>query len=70
MSLFHHISFEHTDPLGGGLREDIEKEQHESDSITLDAPDGQQLADSWAKIVGDLKKDPDWFNMTDDESTS
>lgn len=74
MSLFHHhttsISFQQSDPLGGGLREEIEHEQHESEAITLDAPDGDQLADSWAKIVGDVKKDPDWFDFSEDDSAA
>lgn len=70
MSLFHHISFQQTDPLGGGLREDIEHEQLEAEAITLDAPDGDQLADSWEKIVGDVKKDPDWFDFTEDDSAA
>lgn len=70
MSLFHHISFQQTDPLGGGLREDIEYEQLEAEAITLDAPDGDQLADSWEKIVGDVKKDPDWFDFTEDDSAA
>ena len=70
MSLFHHISFSQTDPLGGGLREEIEHERNEAESITLDAPDGDQLADSWEKIVGDVKKDPDWFDFTEDDSAA
>ncbi len=70
MSLFHHISFQVSDPLGGGLREDIENEQLEAEAITLDAPDGDQLADSWAKIVGDVKKDPDWFDFSEDDSAA
>lgn len=71
MSLFHHhISFQKTDPLGGGLREEIEREQHESESITLDAPDGDQLATSWSKIVEDVEKDPDWFSFTEDDSAA
>lgn len=74
MSLFHHtihsISFQKSDPLGGGLREEIEREQNESEAITLDAPDGDQLADSWSKIVGDVKQDPDWFDFTEDDSAA
>lgn len=68
MSLFHHITFRKSDPLGGGLREDILHEQQEADAITLEAPDGDQLADSWAKIVGDVKKDPEWFDFSDEDS--
>ena len=70
MSLFHHISFQVSDPLGGGLREDIENEQLEAEAITLDAPDGDQMDDSWAKIVGDVKKDPDWFDYSEDDSAA
>lgn len=70
MSLFHHITFSKSDPLGAGLREDIEQERREADAITLDAPDGDQLADSWAKIVGDVKKDPEWFDSNDDVTAS
>jgi hypothetical protein len=70
MSLFHHISFEQSDPLGGGLREEIEQEQHEPEAIFLDDTDGQQLSDAWEEIVHDVKKDPDWFDFSDDESAA
>jgi hypothetical protein len=70
MSLFHHISFQQSDPLGGGLREDIEREQRESDAMTLDAPDGGDLVRAWDEILVDVEKDPDWFKFTDEDSTT
>lgn len=70
MSLFHHMSFSKTDPLGGGLREEIENEQRESDAMTLEAPDGDQLVRSWDEILVDVEKDPDWFSFTNDDSAT
>lgn len=68
MSLFHHhVSFSQTDPLGGGLREEIEHEQLEPEAIMLGDEDGSQLVTTWQHIAEDVEKDPDWFAFSDDD---
>ena len=68
MSLFHHpITFTRTDPLGGGLREEIEHEQLEPEAITLGDEDGSQLVTTWQHIAEDVEKDPEWFQFSDDD---
>jgi len=65
-SLFHHISFQQADPLGDGLREEIEAEQLEPEAIRL-YEDESQLEQRWQEIQEDVKKDPDWFHFTEEE---
>lgn len=73
MALIHHtnhgIKFTKSDPLGGGLREEIEQEQRES-AIVLGDEDGTQLSRSWEQIVADVEKDPDWFTFTNDDEAA
>ncbi len=67
MIFFHKISLPKVDPLGGGLAEEIEAEQEESDAITLEESlDGELIAEQWNQAVEELEKDPDWFNFSDD----
>lgn len=71
MSLFHRsISFSQTDPLGGGLREEIEHEQLEPEAIMLGDEDGSQLITTWQHIAEDVEKDPDWFQFSDDDDAA
>lgn len=66
MALFHRskISFEQQDPLANGLSDEISAEQHEAESfVSLDDVSGDELSESWTKIVKDAKKDPDWFTF-------
>lgn len=61
--LFHTISFQKADPLGGGLSEEIQAERLEPEAITLE--DGVvegELETRWQEIEQDLKKDPSWFS--------
>lgn len=67
MSLFqHHISFKRIDPLGDGLREEIEQEQLEPEAITSFDEDGEELISRWQKIEEDIEQDPEWFKFTDE----
>jgi len=67
MPLFHHhIAFKKIDPLGDGLREEIEQEQLEPEAITTFDEDGEQLIERWRKIEQDIEKDPEWFTFTDE----
>jgi hypothetical protein len=68
MSLFHHISFNQVDPLGDGLREEIQQEQTEQESITLeDGVDEGQLSQFWQSVEADIQEDPEWFHFSEDE---
>ena len=63
ISLFHHISLPKVDPLGGGLREEIEAEQLELEAITLE--DGViegELEAKWQSIEEEFKKDPEYYS--------
>lgn len=68
MSFFHHISLSQPDPLGGGLREEIEQEQLEPEAqeFTEDL-DANILAERWDEVVDALHHDPDWFDSNQDE---
>jgi hypothetical protein len=64
MSIFHrHITFEKHDPLDDGLRDDINAEQQENDSFSLEDISGDELSEQWTKIVKDARKDPNWFTF-------
>jgi hypothetical protein len=69
MSLFHHhIAFKQIDPLGDGLREEIQQEQMEPESITLEeGVDEGQLSQFWQSVEADIQEDPEWFNFTEEE---
>ncbi len=69
MSIFHHqhISFETADPLGNGLGDEIAAEQREADAIrSLDDVSAEELNQKWNVIVEDIKKDPEWFDFSND----
>lgn len=55
MTLFHHtISFPAVDPLGDGLAEEIEAEQHEPEAMSLNADvDSNDLSAYWQYVVAD-----------------
>lgn len=63
-NLFHHISLSTVDPLGGGLREEIEAERLEPEAFTLEEGviEGKLEAD-WEKMEGELKKDPEYYSI-------
>lgn len=70
MPLFsHHVSFKQIDPLGGGLREEIEAERQEPDAIvSLDeGVDEGKLSEYWRSVASDVEKDPEWFTFSEDE---
>lgn len=64
-NLFHHvISFRRADPLGDGLREEIEAEQLEPEAITLqEGVNEGELEAFWQEVERDIKKDPQWFRF-------
>jgi len=67
MQLFHHISFKKADPLGDGLREEIEAEQLEPEAITLEEGVNEgELEQYWQSVENDIDKDPEWFRFSDD----
>jgi len=68
MSLFkHHIAFKNIDPLGGGLREEIQNEQLEPQAITLEETiNEQQLDDYWQSVESDIESDPEWFKFSEE----
>jgi hypothetical protein len=68
MSLFHHISFQTVDPLGGGLREEIDAEQNDPEAIALDeAIDDEKLSNYWQDVGRDVENDPTWFRFDSEE---
>lgn len=68
MSLFHHVSFQTPDPLGGGLREEIIAEQEEPEAIeSLEDVDGKSLSQFWSSVEQDIEHDPEWFKFSEDE---
>lgn len=67
MPLFHHVSFAKVDPLGGGLDEEIAREQQEPEAMTLDDVTESELAQYWDSVESDIEKDPEWFHFTEDE---
>jgi hypothetical protein len=68
MSFFHHVSLPQVDPLGGGLREEIQNEQREPESQDFaDDLDANILAERWDEVVNDLHHDPEWFDFSHDE---
>lgn len=68
MSFLHHISLPQPDPLGAGLREEIEEEQQESESQEFASDlDATVLAERWEAVVNDLHNDPEWFDFSHDE---
>lgn len=67
MQLFHHtVSFKKVDPLGDGLREEIEAEQLEPEAIRLE-DDYSELSERWQQIEEDIRKDPEWFTFSNEE---
>jgi len=68
MSLFHHVSLPQPDPLGGGLREEIQAEQLETEAITLEEGiDEGALSQYWQGVEQDIEKDPTWFTFDNEE---
>ena len=68
MSLFHHVSLPTPDPLGGGLREEIQAEQLETEAITLEEGiDEGALSQYWQGVEEDIQKDPTWFTIDNEE---
>jgi hypothetical protein len=68
MSLFHHVSLPTPDPLGGGLREEIQAEQLEGESISLEEGiDEGALSQYWQGVEEDIEKDPTWFTFDNEE---
>ena len=67
MLFTHHIKFKKIDPLGDGLREEIQAEQLEPEAIRLDEePTEDQQRDYWDQVQKDIADDPEWFHFSQD----
>lgn len=67
MSLFHHVHLPKVDPLGDGLRDEIQREQLEPEAITLRDVSEEELESYWNSVESDIQKDPEWFHFSEDE---
>jgi len=68
MLFHHHISFKKIDPLGDGLREEIEQEQLEPEAIALEEGVNEgELSAYWQSVEQDIEKDPEWFKFSNEE---
>jgi len=67
LNLFHRVTFSKIDPLGDGLREEIQAEQLEPEAITLEEGVNEgELEQYWQSVEEDISKDPQWFRFTDE----
>lgn len=65
---FHHLSLPKVDPLGGGLREEIQAEKLEAEAITLEeGVDENALTNYWQGVEHDIEQDPTWFRFNNEE---
>ena len=66
---FHRsVSFKKVDPLGDGLREEIQHEQLEPEAITLEEGINEgELSDYWQSVESDIEQDPEWFRFSEDD---
>lgn len=63
----HHISFGKIDPLGDGLREEIQAERLEPEAITLDdGIDANELVERWQAIESDIEQDSEWIHSNEE----
>ncbi len=64
---FHHkLAFAKIDPLADGLGDEIDAERAESDHIDLKEQFDPELEQRWEAIVDDVRKDPKWFDFSDE----
>lgn len=62
------LTFSPADPLGDGLREQIEAEQQDSEAIKLEEGLQDDAIDNyWSHVEQDIKADPEWFDFADAE---
>ncbi len=68
MSIFRHkIQFSKVDPLANGLAEEIAAEQREAEAIhSFEDTSAEELDRFWTGVVKDIKKDPDWFDFSEE----
>lgn len=64
--LFHHISLPRIDPLGGGLREEIEAERLEPEAFTLEESTPEEQERYFQAMQDDMELNPESFRFTDD----
>lgn len=62
----HSIHFQEADPLGGGLKEEIELERLEPEAISLIEDDVAANEAFWQEVKRDIERDPDWFTFSED----
>jgi len=63
-----HVQFKKVDPLGDGLRDEIECEQCEAEAIKLEENITEDaLTNFWDTVEKDIQKDPEWFNFADED---
>lgn len=63
----HQVNFAKVDPLGDGLGDEIDAERSEDGSIDLREQFDPDLGNRWDQIMQDVRKDPKWFDFTEDE---
>ncbi len=67
MSIFHHVHFKKPDPLANGLADEIAAEQHEAEAInSFEDTSPEELDKFWTGVVEDIKKDPKWFDFSNE----
>lgn len=69
MSIFRKqtLSFAPIDPLADGLGDDIAAEQREAEAIhSLEDTSAEDLERFWSGVVEDIKKDPTWFEFSNE----
>ncbi|MBP9667573.1 hypothetical protein KBD87_02100 [Candidatus Saccharibacteria bacterium] len=65
--LFHHqIQLSKIDPLDSEGDDAISAEQQEPEHIDLKEQYDPELASRWDKIVRDVRKDPGWFDFSEE----
>lgn len=68
MNIFSkHLKFEPVDPLGDGLREEIQAEQREAAINLSEDHSSDTTTDFWQNLERDIHEDPEWFRFSSDE---
>jgi len=67
MNIFRRkLAFQPVDPLGAGLREEIESQRRGPGAISLyEDIHAEPLASLWQQIAQDTRSDPNWTHFAD-----